>query len=224
MNYNEFFVKAITLGESKSTYKLYMVSANQQFAIVIIIGYYEAQLIAIAADKSQKTKRPLTHELFAKYMSRNSQEVEKIQVYRLETGTFYSEILVQDADTQEFMFTLDARLSDAIAMALRFDAPIYISDQVMEGAGVSLNEMENNPIMEVQNESNLQTPEEADVNNYESINDDEFFMELEDSEDDFSNFSLDDLHEMLNDAIEMNISELIEKLNAEISKRNTNFN
>lgn len=102
----------------------------------IIIGSFEAQAIALALEKDIRTPRPLTHDLFVSIAKAFSFWIKSIYIYKLEDGVFYSNILIEDNDGRQE--EIDSRTSDAIALAIRFNAPIYALESVMEQAGIHL--------------------------------------------------------------------------------------
>ncbi|MDD5675466.1 MAG: bifunctional nuclease family protein [Chitinivibrionales bacterium] len=104
----------------------------------IFIGAPEAQAIAVALNHLE-VPRPLTHDLFKSVMETLLCALTKIEIYDLVDNTFYGRLLISDGTK---VFTVDCRPSDAIALALRFEAPIYVSENVFEGAAVTI---ENKP-------------------------------------------------------------------------------
>lgn len=144
---------ALVLGESAGSRRL-----------PIIIGGFEAQAIAIELEKMTPT-RPLTHDLFKSFSETFSIEVTEILIYNLVEGIFYAKLVCTDG-TKEV--EIDARTSDAIALAVRFNCPIYTYEFILKSAGivlddeslpsnepamVSLAEVENNPEGEYQSKS-----------------------------------------------------------------------
>ena len=100
----------------------------------IVIGGFEAQAIAVAVEK-MSPNRPLTHDLFKNTLSNFDITIEEIVINDLVDGIFYAQLTcVQDGNT----FIIDSRTSDAIAMAVRFDCPIYTYEFIMEAAGVDV--------------------------------------------------------------------------------------
>ncbi|MEO0310519.1 MAG: hypothetical protein RIQ89_176 [Bacteroidota bacterium] len=119
---------ALILNEEKGTRRL-----------PIIIGSFEAQSIAIEMEKMTPT-RPLTHDLFKSFASAFLINVEEIVIYNLIEGVFYAKIVCSDGrDTKE----IDARTSDAIAIAMRFSCPIYTYDFILSTAGVQMDDSDN---------------------------------------------------------------------------------
>ena len=106
----------------------------------IIIGSFEAQSIALALEKDINPPRPLTHDLFISLGKELQFNVDSIYIYKLEDGVFYSNIVFVNDDGQRA--EIDSRTSDAIALAVRFNAPIYAYDNVVEKAGIHLDVIE----------------------------------------------------------------------------------
>jgi len=106
----------------------------------IIIGSFEAQSIALALEKDINPPRPLTHDLFISLGKEFHLNVDSIYIYKLEDGVFYSNIVFVNDDGQRA--EIDSRTSDAIALAVRFNAPIYAYDNVVEKAGIHLDVIE----------------------------------------------------------------------------------
>ena len=102
----------------------------------IIIGSFEAQSIALALEKDINPPRPLTHDLFLSLGKEFHLNVDSIYIYKLEDGVFYSNIIFLNEDGQRA--EIDSRTSDAIALAVRFNAPIFAYEHVVEKAGIHL--------------------------------------------------------------------------------------
>ncbi len=94
----------------------------------ILIGHPEAQAIAIALQGVQ-VERPLTHDLLKNMIQGFGGQVEKVVINALKKNTFYARIIVKIDHT---LYTVDARPSDSIALALRTKCPIYVSELVMQ--------------------------------------------------------------------------------------------
>ena len=113
-------------------YALVLGEENGNRRIPIIIGGFEAQAIVIQlAD--QKPPRPLTHDLFYNFATEYGIFVESVFIFRMEEGVFYSRLMCTNGGKQ---VELDARTSDAIALALRFHCPIYTTADILERAGI----------------------------------------------------------------------------------------
>jgi uncharacterized protein len=116
---------ALVLGESVGSRRL-----------PIIIGGFEAQAIAIELEKMTPT-RPLTHDLFKTFCETFTIEVSEILIYNLVEGIFYAKLVCTDG-TKEV--EIDARTSDAIAIAVRFNCPIYTYEFILKSAGIVLDD------------------------------------------------------------------------------------
>ncbi|REJ85186.1 MAG: hypothetical protein DWQ44_03730 [Bacteroidetes bacterium] len=116
---------ALVLGESDGNRRL-----------PIIIGAFEAQAIAIELEGMQPT-RPLTHDLFKSMSNSFNIEVEEVIIYNLLEGVFYAKLICNNGEKKE---EIDARTSDAIAIAVRFGCPIYTYDFILSSSGIILDE------------------------------------------------------------------------------------
>ena len=96
----------------------------------IVIGAFEAQAIAIALDKMSAPPRPMTHDLFAQSLIAHGATLERVVVHALIDGVFYAQLHFEGGKV------LDARPSDAVALAVRLDSPIFATDEVMVQAGI----------------------------------------------------------------------------------------
>jgi len=137
-------ILGLSVSQSQSgAYALVLAEENGDRRIPIIIGPIEAQSIAIQLE-GLKPPRPLTHDLF-KFMA-FSFDIYMVEViiYKLEEGIFYSELICKRDDK---LVTIDSRTSDAVALALRFDCPIYTTEDILERAGI---------VIEFENEHNAE--------------------------------------------------------------------
>jgi len=103
----------------------------------IIIGGFEAQAIAIELEKMAPT-RPLTHDLFKTFADSFDIEITEVLIYNLAEGIFYAKLICQHNGIEEV--EVDARTSDAIALALRFNCPIYTYDFILSSAGILIDD------------------------------------------------------------------------------------
>ncbi|MFH2143373.1 MAG: bifunctional nuclease domain-containing protein [Bacteroidota bacterium] len=115
-------------------YALILSEENSSRRIPIIIGGFEAQAIAIELE-GMKPPRPLTHDLFCKFAEKLNSEIIEVVISKLEEGVFYSDIIIKHNNR---IFSMDARTSDAIALALRFKCPIYTTESILAKAGIDL--------------------------------------------------------------------------------------
>jgi hypothetical protein len=132
-------VKLKVLGLSYSqtqsgAYALVLAEEKGDRRIPIIIGGFEAQAIAIELE-ALKPPRPLTHDLFVNFAMAFKIELIEVNIHRLEEGIFYSELLCDNGSSR---IKIDARTSDAVALAIRFGSPIYTTEDIMNKAGIIL--------------------------------------------------------------------------------------
>lgn len=126
-------IKGISYSETQTgAYALILSEVDGNRRLPIIIGGFEAQSIAIALEKELKPKRPLTHDLFKNFADRFNIFVKQVIIHKLVDGVFYSSLICERDKIEEI---IDARTSDAIAMALRYGAPIFIYDSILKQAG-----------------------------------------------------------------------------------------
>lgn len=172
--------------------------------IPVIIGSFEAQSIALALEKDITPPRPITHDLFTTFARSFHIIVKAVFIYKLKDGIFYSNILFQNRDTDEEI-EIDSRTSDAIALAVRFEAPVYATKEILEKAGVYMEMNEE----ELSNESTFEKALDT-IENQLNIND------IEDSFAHLTDFEINDL---ISKAIENEDYETAAKLRDELVKR-----
>ena len=124
-----------------NAFALVLGEENGDKRIPIIIGAHEAQAIAIQFQ-GVKPPRPLTHDLFYSFATEYGIFVEHVFIFRLEEGIFYSKLFCSNAGKR---VELDARTSDAIALALKFGCPIYTTQEIIERAGIIVSNDPNQP-------------------------------------------------------------------------------
>jgi bifunctional DNase/RNase len=199
-------IKGISYSQTQNgAYALILNEVDGERKLPIVIGAFEAQSIAIALEKEIKPPRPLTHDLFKNFADRFDIVVKQVIIHKLVDGVFYSSIICERDKIEEI---IDARTSDAIALALRFSAPIFTYKNILDKAGIYLNnrgELENlNP----NDEGVLSAPETFG-----------FDSEINDSNDIYKSMSLSELHEALEKAVQDEDYEKAAKIRDEISKR-----
>ena len=129
-------IKGISYSQTQSgAYALILSEVDGDRKLPIIIGAFEAQSIAIALEKELKPPRPLTHDLFKSFADRFDIVVKQVIIHKLVDGVFFSSIICERDKIEEI---IDARTSDAIALALRFQAPIFTYKNILEKAGIYL--------------------------------------------------------------------------------------
>ena len=126
-------IAGLTMDPASNTPIIILKSEKDEHAIPIWIGLLEATSIASALQDIE-FDRPMTHDLFKNVADEFQAHVTRIEVCDLKENTFYARIYFE---SQEHTFDIDARPSDAIAIALRFGAPIYVDDKVVQNAGTN---------------------------------------------------------------------------------------
>jgi bifunctional DNase/RNase len=129
-------IKGISYSQTQNgAYALLLSEINGNRQLPIVIGAFEAQSIAIALEKEIRPPRPLTHDLFRTFAERFAITVKQVIIHKLVDGIFYSSLICERDKIEEI---IDARTSDAISLALRFDAPIFTYKNILEKAGIQL--------------------------------------------------------------------------------------
>lgn len=119
-------------------YAVVLGEVNGMRRLPIVIGGFEAQAIAVAMER-MVPNRPLTHDLFKNALEKFNIEIKEVLINNLEEGIFYAQLVCElNGTTVE----IDSRTSDAIALAVRFDCPIFTYDFILESAGVVLENLE----------------------------------------------------------------------------------
>lgn len=120
------------------SYAVVMGEVNGLRRLPIVIGGFEAQAIAVALERMQPS-RPLTHDLMKNFMMAFNIDLHEIIINDLQEGIFYSKLICSsEKDTIE----IDSRTSDAVALAVRFGCPIYTYDNILDSAGILMDEDE----------------------------------------------------------------------------------
>lgn len=128
-------VLGISYSQTQSgAYALVLAEEEGTRRIPIIVGGFEAQAIAIELEGLQPP-RPLTHDLFRNFADSYAIMILEVNIHKLEEGVFFANVLFDNGDKE---VVLDARTSDAIALALRFKCPIYTTEEIVEKAGIIL--------------------------------------------------------------------------------------
>ncbi len=125
---HEVNIASMAIDPTSNTPIIILKSVEGDQAVPIWIGLLEATSIA-SALRNIKFDRPMTHDLFKNFIDNLEIKVSKVEVCDLKDNTFYAKIYFV---SPEKSFNMDARPSDAIAIALRFDAPIYVDDKIFE--------------------------------------------------------------------------------------------
>jgi bifunctional DNase/RNase len=190
----ELEIGGISYSYSQSgAYTLILSESGGQRKLPIIIGQFEAQSIAIEMEK-MKPARPLTHDLFRNFARTFNIKLNEIFINKFEEGVFHS-VLIFEKDNQ--IFSLDSRTSDAVALAIRFNCPIYTSYEIIEEVGV---------VFDTTDES---SDAETDEGNQPVV----------EQQQGLSSLALEELETMLSEAVENEDFELASKIRDEINRR-----
>ena len=198
-------IKGISYSQTQNgAYALILNEVDGERKLPIVIGAFEAQSIAIALEKEIKPPRPLTHDLFKSFADRFDIVVKQVIIHKLVDGVFYSSIICERDKIEEI---IDARTSDAIALALRFNAPIFTYKNILDKAGIylSINPAENTENQE--NDDILSTPE--------TFGEEDVVVPA----DSYSGYSLKELYQKLDEAVQNEDYEKAAKIRDEISKK-----
>jgi bifunctional DNase/RNase len=195
-------IKGISYSQTQSgAYALVLSEMEGKRTLPIIIGAFEAQSIAIALEKEIRPPRPLTHDLFKTFSERFKITVKQVIIHKLVDGIFFSSLICEKDGVEEI---IDTRTSDAIAIAIRFLAPIYTYENILDKAGIYLKVEEEIAIKEILEPEAIQvTLEQADSKNISN----------------FSKYSTQELHDQLKEAVDNENYEKAAKIRDEISKR-----
>lgn len=196
-------IKGISYSQTQNgAYALILNEIDGERKLPIVIGAFEAQSIAIALEKEIKPPRPLTHDLFKNFADRFDIVVKQVIIHKLVDGVFYSSIICERDRIEEI---IDARTSDAIALALRFNAPIFTYKNILDKAGIFL---KINPLESEKKDDDVLTNLET------------FGTSTQETTDSIYNqYSLQELNELLENAVVNEDYEKAVQIRDEISKR-----
>lgn len=197
-------IKGISYSQTQNgAYALILNEVDGDRQLPIVIGAFEAQSIAIALEKEITPPRPLTHDLFKTIADKYEIVITQVIIHKLVDGVFYSSIICERDALEE---VIDARTSDAIALALRFNAPIFTYKNILDKAGIFLNK----------NKQDLHSDEEIDDDDI--LSEPEVYGE-EEPQNIYSKFSIQELHTILEEAIQNEDYEKAALIKAEIDKK-----
>lgn len=189
-------ILGLSVSQTQSgAYALVLAEENGDRRIPIIIGPVEAQAIAIQLE-GLTPPRPLTHDLVKNMALAFDIALLEVNIYKLEEGIFYSELLCE-MDGKETR--IDSRTSDAVALALRFRCPIFTTEEILKKAGI---------VLEIEDES-------SPVRSFDDVDDD---VETPGASM-YAQYSLTELKEMLNEAIQNEDYEKASIMRDELKKR-----
>ena len=195
----EVFIKNILPAHSHGAYTLVLHSPSSKIQLPVLIGAFEAQSIAMEME-NMKSNRPLTHDLFATTLKNFNIAVDEICIERLEEGIYYSNIYFSmDGLTMQ----IDSRTSDAIALAMKFKCPIYVTQHILDEAGFEDEEKDM--------ASDVETPGRT--------GEDDIQPEFKEVKNPLAEFTLNELQQMLDEAIAVEDYGKAARLRDEIAKR-----
>lgn len=161
------------------SYAVVLGEINGLRRLPIVIGAFEAQAIAVALEKMQPS-RPLTHDLMKNFLQAFNIELHEIIICDLQEGIFFSKLICSSAnDTIE----IDSRTSDALALAVRFGCPIYTYENILENAGILMDETGSEQGKKAEEESFEESSEPA-------------------TDENLKNLTLEELNQLLNEVLE----------------------
>ena len=195
MDYKQLIIRGISYSQTQSgAYALLLEHEETGVKLPVVIGNFEAQSISLGLEKDLRPPRPLTHDLFTKFVNSTHYTLESVIIFQIIDGVFFSNLNFKNTENGEELI-LDARTSDAVAMAVRFDAPIYTTEQVLNEAGI---------LLEIDNNNELPEPEEA----------------LESETSDLKKLSTEELQILLDDAVREEDYDAAMEIQEELKRRN----
>ncbi len=190
---------ALSYSQTQSgAYALVLGEANGKRRLPVIIGGYEAQAIAIQIE-NMKPSRPLTHDLMKTFAESFNIVITEVIIYKIVEGIFYAKLV---ANNVQQTTEIDARTSDGIAMALRFDCPIYTYESILSTYGVVLDDDNN----KLENIGDASLEVEENKNDLLGLND-------------FSHINTEDLQMLLQTALEEEDYEKASRIRDELNER-----
>ncbi|MCC6816280.1 MAG: bifunctional nuclease family protein [Saprospiraceae bacterium] len=171
-------------------YAVVLGEVNGNRRLPIVIGGFEAQAIAVIMER-MNPNRPLTHDLFKNTLNAYNIDIKEVIINDLVEGIFYSKVI---CDHEGDIVEMDSRTSDALAMAVRFNCPIYTYEFILEGAGVIMDELEDSELSQ-----------KSKVISSSSVS--------------YEKYSSEDLNKLLNKVIAEEDYEKAAKIRDEINKR-----
>tara|TARA_B100000575_G_scaffold291869_1_gene298801 strand:+ start:819 stop:1415 length:597 start_codon:yes stop_codon:yes gene_type:complete len=190
-------ISGIAYSQTQSgSYVLTLSEASGNRKLPIVIGGFEAQAIAVELEK-MIPNRPLTHDLVKSFCISFDVAIKEVLIYKFVEGVFYAKLI---CERDGVLTEIDSRTSDAIAVGVRFNSPIYTFSNVLEDAGI--------------------TRDQEDAFESDSLVSQDDSIELEESSTGYASSSMEELEKQLQDALEKEDYELASKLRDEIKKRN----
>ncbi len=191
----ELEVVALTHSVTSShNYAVILGEVNGDRKLPVVIGGFEAQAIAVAMEK-MIPNRPLTHDLFKNTLDSFGIVLKEVIINNLLDGIFYAQLICWDGNQE---IVIDSRTSDSIAMAVRFDCPIFTMESIMQEAGM---------LLDPEEEKKISIEQKAKKSKKTKT---------------FADYSVDELNEMLAEVLEKEDYERAAKIRDEINKRSSN--
>ncbi|MGY6648793.1 bifunctional nuclease domain-containing protein [Wenyingzhuangia sp. IMCC45574] len=207
MNLVQLDIRGISYSQTQTgAYALVLNEVDGEKTLPIVIGAFEAQSIAIALESEIVPPRPLTHDLFKTFAESYQVSIKQVIIHKLIDGVFYSS-MVCEKDGEEKVF--DARTSDAIALAIRFNTPIYTYQEILDKAGIILKQED---FIEDDEEDELAEEELVDLLQNTEV-------PVENSNSKYQNLSTQELEKKLNQAIDKEDYETAAQIRDELNKR-----
>ncbi len=192
----ELKVRALSYSNKQSgAYALILTEKEGNRDIPVIIGSHEAQAIAIALEKTVSPPRPLTHDLFKNFSLAFHIKLHEVIIHDIRDGVFFASLYCTQS-TKELV--IDARPSDAVALAIRFGCPIYTTEEVLKKAGLNESDSEAGALIE-----ELEETEPFEGKKVDSIED----------------ATMDELNELMKKSIKDENYEMAARVRDEIEKR-----
>lgn len=189
-------VNRISYSQNQSgAYAMILDEVDGKRKLPVVIGEFEAQSIAVALDKDIKPHRPFTHDLFKNFAFRFDVAIKRVIITKLVDGVFYSSLICERDKIEEI---IDSRTSDAISLALRFKAPIFTHESVMEKAGIVFDKDD--------------APSKG------------VLVDELSAEENYTNLSIEELERAIKKAVKKEDYEMAARLRDEISNRTDNSN
>ena len=197
----ELKIQGISYSDNTSgAFALILQETNGSRKLPIVIGGFEAQAIAIGLEKKIKTSRPLTHELFKSFADKFVIKLNHIIISKLKDGVFFSNIVCENNDD---IIKIDSRTSDAIALSIRFNIPIFVKKDILDEAGFDDDE-------KYSEEINF-----ADNNFFKDENSDKSYKKSKD----IKKISTNNIKKMLENSLQNEDYEMAAKLRDELNSR-----
>ncbi len=207
-------IKEISYSHSqRGAYVVVFKDTTSERTLPIVIGTFEAQSIVIALEKDLHSPRPLTHDLFKSFTDKFDIIIKQVIIYKLVDGVFYANLVCEQNGIEQY---IDSRTSDAVALAIRSNAPIFIYKDILDEAGVYLSK--DDVDFELKYEEDEDDFDESDFS-FEQIEDFLGENNSKEEENSFSNYTLEELNQKLETVIEQENYELAAQIRDEIEKR-----